>query len=385
MKLLLILLLIFLNSNLFAQSKEFVVAESETNIPIEFATVYYPNNFDGTISNKEGKFKISIKQDTLVVSHILYQTHKEVLINKDLPDTIYLKPAIINLECVTVYGINLKEKLEDVRSKLSEIYISESSLKECTYKESLRINRKLTRLLQIQLNWWSRNNHLSSKRIEKNNHFSLKRIDFSRNDSVYAAGYMDNKFIISHLYLDWYLDLLTHYSPVPIQILNIRSNDKNSIIEFETPIVVNNDTIYFLKKSSIVFNKDNGAIDAINLHCIYNNRIKHEITPQGDQFKHQIKEHYLKIKFNQYSMGKMGLSYFLSNILGEVKFGNQSKDEFIISQEFFITKIIEKGKIRRRERSDLDKPFYQNAPTLQHIENMIILDEEESNYINYQK
>lgn len=385
MKLTLILSLFFITYNLLAQSREIVIVESETKIPIEFATIYYTNNFEGAISNKEGKFKIIVKPDTLIISHISFQTKKKSLINQELPDTIYLEPAIIKLENVTVFSVNLKEKLKYIYSNLNNIYLSKSSLKECTYKESVKLNNQLTRLLQIQLNWWSRNNQFSAKEIEKNNHFNLKSVDYSRTDSTFAVGYMDNKSIISHLYLDWYLNLLIQYSSEEIHIIDIKSNEHNSIINFETPIVINNDTIYFIENSSIVLNKSNGGIEKISLNCIYNNRIKFETTPQGESFKHQIRKHYLEIKFNQFSVGKMGLSYFLSSVLAEVEFTNQIKDEYIISQEFFITNTTQNKTLKKEKQIPINKPFFQNVPTNKHSENLILLNKEEYNYLNAQK
>jgi len=124
-----------------------------------------------------------------------------------------------------------------------------------------------------------------------------------------------------------------------LHVTSVKSNDKQSIVEFSTPIIFENDTLYFLENSRIVFNQLNGGIDEISLQRVYHNSWVYDKSPKGVPFRHQITKNHLVIKFNQFSCGKMGLVYFMSKAFGEIEIDDNPKDEFMISQEVFITKI----------------------------------------------
>lgn len=149
---------------------------------------------------------------------------------------------------------------------------------------------------------------------------------------------------------------------------------------FDTPIVINSDTIYFLKQSSIVFDNETQTITNIKFNCNYNNRIKKGKTPDGVQFEHMINNHNMEISFKKISPKKWGISFFTSNAYVIVKYDNKI-DEIELKQELFITKTTKGKPIKKQKRMDLNKPFYQNIPKKIKGLNTILLNQEEEDYL----
>jgi len=75
--------LFFLQNFLQAQVVEFTLLDASTKLPIGNAEAYYTLSLNGTISNNEGKMRVNIENDTLVLSHIGYET-KKILLTKPL-------------------------------------------------------------------------------------------------------------------------------------------------------------------------------------------------------------------------------------------------------------------------------------------------------------
>ena len=84
--------LFFVQNFLQAQVIEFTLLDASTKLPIGNAEAYYTLSLNGTISNDEGKMRANIENDTLVLSHIGYET-KKIFTDKTFAQaTIYLNP-----------------------------------------------------------------------------------------------------------------------------------------------------------------------------------------------------------------------------------------------------------------------------------------------------
>ena len=140
---------------LAAQQKIINVLDNTTKQPISNVHLYLPNLEKGTITNEEGKAKIDFSiEDSLIVSCVGYTT-KRLVINKDTSfSTLYLTPEEILLDEVVIYNFDLKKQVGYVLDNYKKLYETNAKTLECTYREKFIRNDTLTRLYQVQLDWW---------------------------------------------------------------------------------------------------------------------------------------------------------------------------------------------------------------------------------------
>lgn len=103
-----LLIFIFFYSIPHAQYLELTVKDRETEQPIPYVSIFNEKKQEGTTSNAEGKVKLFISLDTLLVTHVAYENTKVVVHNHSAESAIYLKPKPILLEEVVIYNIDLK-------------------------------------------------------------------------------------------------------------------------------------------------------------------------------------------------------------------------------------------------------------------------------------
>ena len=196
----------FLQNFLQAQVIEFTLLDAFTKLPISNAEAYYTLSLNGTISNDEGKMRISMENDTLVLSHIGYET-KKIFTDKTFAQTsIYLNPQEIQLEEVVLYNFDLKSKVKYVMDNYFKLYDTKSKILECTYREKFIKNDTLTRLYQVQLDWWSKNYILQFKKtLNENIHIHLKNTDYSKIsnlDEGTNSAFFKPSFVLAYLHLN---------------------------------------------------------------------------------------------------------------------------------------------------------------------------------------
>lgn len=129
----LFLILLFTATALPAQVAELTLFDATTHKAIPNAEVYYTNTLNGTITNEEGKAKITVENDTLTLSHIGYETKKIFTDNSFSKATVYLNPQEIQLEEVVLYNFDLKKKVKYVLDNYFKLYDTKAKILECTY------------------------------------------------------------------------------------------------------------------------------------------------------------------------------------------------------------------------------------------------------------
>ena len=72
MKILINCFLICITYTSFSQSKELVILDNNSKKPIDLVQVFYPSLEIGSISNADGKVKIPLLENEIIVSHINY-------------------------------------------------------------------------------------------------------------------------------------------------------------------------------------------------------------------------------------------------------------------------------------------------------------------------
>lgn len=148
-----------LSADLFGQEIHGKLNDQVTDQPIPYAHIYAPLNNIGTVTNEYGEFSLLVNlslNDTLIISHIAYQTLKAPL--KNSTDSIYalkLYPEITVLDEVSVTNIdimavvnNVMDQLKNGSTKYAEAFYRQTAFKgadatewiEAFYKIEYTIN-----------------------------------------------------------------------------------------------------------------------------------------------------------------------------------------------------------------------------------------------------
>jgi len=182
MKILFTSFLLFIAYTSFSQSKELVILDTYSKKPIDLAQIFYPNLDVGSISNADGKVKIPLLESDIIISHVNYNSRKFTFNSFKQKDTLFLVHKRNQLEEVVIYDLDLKQKFEDI---ITNSYLKKYSTKKvihnCTYKETFKVNDSLSRLFQVQLDWFSENSLFQIDKImDKQNMIHLESVDYSK-------------------------------------------------------------------------------------------------------------------------------------------------------------------------------------------------------------
>ena len=105
MKKALLLSILFICTISYSQTKEFLILDASTEKPIDLAQVLYPDLEIGSVSNKDGKIRIPLKQSKIIVSHINYQEEEYSYNDFSKKDTLYLVPNTNQLKEIVLYNV----------------------------------------------------------------------------------------------------------------------------------------------------------------------------------------------------------------------------------------------------------------------------------------
>ena len=115
------------------------------NTPLEFATIWIPSTWEGTISNAYGAFRINLPgpnpPDTIAVSCMGYSSRR--LAVKDLRDSlnlILLSPAIIPIQEVVIRRSEPLHLIRQALDRIEDNYDPEPFIETAFYRESVRKN-----------------------------------------------------------------------------------------------------------------------------------------------------------------------------------------------------------------------------------------------------
>ena len=117
-----------------------VILDKQNLTPIPYASIH-TNNSNGvrstmsTMSNVSGKYTVDFTSDSLVFSHINYQSL--TLSQAQLSDTIYLEPVSYMLNEVDVFGSEfpwIKQKLREALKAKEQLYKEQTRQKNYSYE-----------------------------------------------------------------------------------------------------------------------------------------------------------------------------------------------------------------------------------------------------------
>ena len=380
----LFLILLFTATALPAQVAELTLLDATTKQAIPNAEVYYTNTLNGTITNEEGKAKITVENDTLTLSHIGYATKKIFTDKTFTKATVYLNPQEIQLDEVVLYNFDLKKKVKYVLDNYFKLYDTKAKILECTYREKFIRNDTLTRLYQVQLDWWSKSYRYTSFKqpLEKLLQIQLKNIDYSKmlsQEEVAArSAYVERTPMFMYLFVNTYLSFIDQFGE-NIDIKKVEKNKEVTKVTFNADIVINKKLNLKLENSVLVFDNTTNAVRKVIFNDIHQG-IKDKVSEKTNKPYKSITDNYrLELTLTDYK-GKLLFSSYYVRLIGAIEYKGK-RDKLFLEHSFLRTGV-ENKHIKKEDRIDIQKSFHEYITPHKQGEAKFLLTKEEQDFIN---
>ena len=378
MKKILFIPLFLLHYLLSAQVAELTLIDALTKRPIPNAEVYYSTSLNGTITNEEGKAKITIEPDTLTLSHIGYMSKKILTINTFTSTTLYLNPQEIQLEEVVLYNYDLKKKIKYVLENYYKLYDTKAKILECTYREKTTKNGKLIRLYQNQLNWWSKDYVFRFKEpLNKFIQIELKNTDYAKiigkEEDIANELALEQKTLMMYLHLSPYLVFLNNAQTIDIK--KVEKDNQYTIVTFDAYIEKVHLKVF---DSVIYFDNHSGAIKKIVFNQPLSETVERVSRKSKIPYKSTTEFATWELTFTPYN-NKMLFSSFA--VKAKVNVEIEGKTYTFISEENFLRTGTQNKHIKKENRINIENPFFEYTPPHKQGEAKYILTTEEEEFI----
>ena len=380
----LFLILLFTATALPAQVAELTLLDASTKQPIPNVEAYYARSLNGTITNEEGKLRITVENDTLTLSHIGYATKKIFTDKTFTKATFYLNPQEIQLDEVVLYNFDLKKKVKYVLDNYFKLYDTKAKILECTYREKLIRNDTLTRLYQVQLDWWSKSYRYTSFKqpLEKLLQIQLKNIDYSKmlsQEEVAARSvHLERTPMFIYLFVNTYLSFIDQFGE-NIDIKKVEKSKEVTKVTFNADIVINKKLNLKLENSILVFDNTTNAVRKVIFNDIHQG-IKDKVSEKTNKPYKSITDNYrLELTLTDYK-GKLLFSSYYVRLIGAVEYKGK-RDKLFLEHSFLRTGVQNKH-IKKEDRIDIQKSFHEYITPHKQGEAKFLLTKEEQNFIN---
>jgi hypothetical protein len=386
MKRSIVLIVMFCSHFLFGQTKEFILVDDTTNEPIDLVQISYPALEIGSISNADGRIRIPLKEQNILVSHINYieQTFEYDVFKKK--DTLFLTPKTNQLDEIIVYNIDLKAKITNIlKNSYLNQYSTEKSINKSTYNETFRVNDSLVRLFQVQLDWWSKEALFKgNKPIEDQNKIVLETVDYSKLkkiDSEFVNGAsVDNKDFFKFLHLNFLLSIFKELA-TDIEIKSVEKDEKSINIHFDATLIQNGEKMYDFKNSLMVFDVEYKSINYLKLNMIYDSSLIDDVSKKSKiPYQRKTTKNTVELSFKKLKNNKLSLNYFIFEIEGIIK--NKDFTNTISSKQSLFILEHKIGEKIKKSNIDFEEPFYKNLPSNLKVSDVkILLTNEEKEFL----
>lgn len=380
----LFLILLFTATALHAQVAELTLLDASTKQPISNVEAYYARSLNGTITNEEGKLRITVENDTLTLNHIGYATKKIFTDKTFAKATIYLNPQEIQLDEVVVYNFDLKKKVKYVLDNYFKLYDTKAKILECTYREKMIRNDTLTRLYQVQLDWWSKSYRYTSfnQPLEKLLQIRLKNIDYSKmlsQEEVAARSvHLERTPMFIYIFVNTYLSFIDQFGE-NIDIKKVEKNKEVTKVTFNADIVINKKLNLKLENSVLVFDNTTNAVRKVIFNDIHQG-IKDKVSEKTNKPYKSITDNYrLELTLTDYK-GKLLFSSYYVRLIGAIEYKGK-RDKLFLEHSFLRTGVQNKH-IKKEDRIDIQKSFHEYITPHKQGEAKFLLTKEEQDFIN---
>lgn len=382
----LFLILLFTTTALPAQVAELTLLDASTKQPIPNVEAYYTHSLNGTITNEEGKLRIAVENDTLTLSHIGYATKKIFTDKTFAKATVYLNPQEIQLDEVVLYNFDLQGKIDYIFNNYNNLYDTKTKILECTYREKFIRNDTLTRLYQLQLDWWSKFYGLNFKQpLDNNMQIHLKNTDYAKVSDYKdianspKGAHLTTNSTYPYLFINTYLILIRECKN-NIDITKIEKDKEFTKITFNAENVDKDNKVTMkLVNSEIYFDKATNAIKRV----VFNNKTREKKEDISEKFKipytYENKGFSVEINFSSYKDKLLFSSLF---IRANGAFEYQGKTDIVLIEQSFLRTGLQEGKcIKKSDRINIEKPFFEYVTPHKQGEAKFLLTKEEQEFI----
>ncbi len=386
MKRSILLIVMFCSHFLFGQTKEFILVDDTTNEPIDLVQISYPALEIGSISNADGRIRIPLKEQNILVSHINYieKTFAYNVFKKK--DTLFLTPKTNQLDEIIVYNIDLKAKITNIlKNTYLNQYSTEKSINKSTYNETFRVNDSLVRFFQVQLDWWSKEALFKgNKPIEDQNKIVLETVDYSKLkkiDSEFVNGAsVGNKDFFKFLHLNFLLSIFKELA-TDIEIKSVEKDEKSINIHFDATLIQNGEKMYDFKNSLMVFDVDYKSINYLKLNMIYDSGLIDDVSKKSKiPYQRKTTKNTIELSFKKSKNNKLSLNYFIFEIEGIIK--NKGFTNTVSSKQSLFILEHKIGEKIKKSNIDFEEPFYKNLPSNLKVSDVkILLTNEEKEFL----
>ena len=380
----LFLILLFTATTLPAQVAELTLLDASTKQPIPNVEAYYARSLNGTITNEEGKLRIAVENDTLTLSHIGYATKKIFTDKTFAKATIYLNPQEIQLEEVVLYNFDLKKRVKYVLDNYFKLYDTKAKILECTYREKFIRNDTLTRLYQVQLDWWSKSYRYTSFKqpLEKLLQIRLKNIDYSKmlseEEIAARSAHLERTPMFMYLFVNTYLSFINQFGE-NIDIKKVEKSKEVTKVTFNADIVINKKLNLKLENSVLVFDNTTNAVRKVIFNDIHQG-IKDKVSEKTNKPYKSITDNYrLELTLTDYK-GKLLFSSYYVRLIGAIEYKGK-RDKLFLEHSFLRTGVQNKH-IKKEDRIDIQKSFHEYITPHKQGEAKFLLTKEEQDFIN---
>ena len=380
-------ILLFTTTALPAQVAELTLLDATTKQTIPNVEAYYTHSLNGTITNEEGKLRIAVENDTLTLSHIGYATKKIFTDKTFAKATIYLNPQEIQLDEVVLYNFDLQGKIDYIFNNYNNLYDTKTKILECTYREKFIRNDTLTRLYQLQLDWWSKFYGLNFKQpLDNNMQIHLKNTDYAKVSDYKdianspKGAHLTTNSTYPYLFINTYLILIRECKN-NIDITKIEKDKEFTKITFNAENVDKDNKVTMkLVNSEIYFDKATNAIKRV----VFNNKTREKKEDISEKFKipytYENKGFSVEINFSSYKDKLLFSSLF---IRANGAFEYQGKTDIVLIEQSFLRTGLQEGKrIKKSDRINIEKPFFEYVTPHKQGEAKFLLTKEEQDFIN---
>lgn len=165
-------LILFISNSIYSQN---FIFDSINKTPINSVSIIYNNN-QGVITNDDGYFELSKKQDidSLIISHISYNFKKISFNSLKLNDTIFLTPSIINLDEIVINNFKVKDTVIKAIGKIHKNYLDIPYNSYGFFRQTLEENSKGVEMIEVDFKGYVKNNITTTKIItaKRTNNYS---------------------------------------------------------------------------------------------------------------------------------------------------------------------------------------------------------------------
>lgn len=180
-----------------------IIKDKETRLPVESVSISIENSSVGTISNEEGKFRVTLPNPNtkIFLSHVYYNTVSISANSNEEEIEIVLEPQTFELEEVIVNKTPGKVLLSDAL-KASKSKLEKALLLNTYYREFVNVDGKFTSFADGLVDYYvKRKSGASDLRVKQSRVFDLKDAQADeRQRAIQSVNLNDIQDAIEHGY-----------------------------------------------------------------------------------------------------------------------------------------------------------------------------------------